>query len=358
MHTERHMFPGNNTSRGFYSYYPYIVPYSAAEHIYILKGGPGVGKSTFMRRIAEKAALLDFDIEFMHCSSDPDSLDAVFIPQKKVLVVDGTAPHVIDPKFPGAIDEIINLGDCWNQEGLKEKRAEIVSLSVEVSRIFARAYRYLNAAARIYENLEEIYSLASDKNRINLIGAEIIDTYFKDDPMTEKEGSLRRLFATAITPDGLRDYLPSALNTSRKIILKGSPGTGTEKILAKVLEDAVSRGYDTEAFYCALFPEKLEHIVIRDKDLSIATSNKYHTVPTEGFGSYDLDPYLNKDIIKAYDDYLQYNRLEFEGLLHRAIYTLSTEKIYHDRLERIYVDNMDFEKRNAYADRVIEKVFG
>jgi MoxR-like ATPase len=82
MHTERHMFPGNNTSRGFYSYYPYIVPYSAAEHIYILKGGPGVGKSTFMRRIAEKAALLDFDIEFMHCSSDPDSLDAVFIPQK------------------------------------------------------------------------------------------------------------------------------------------------------------------------------------------------------------------------------------------------------------------------------------
>ena len=350
MHIERHMFPGNNTSRGFFSNYPYIMPHSTAERIYIMKGGPGVGKSTFMRKIAQKAALLDLDIEFMHCSSDPDSLDAVVFPQKKVVILDGTSPHTVDAKYPGAVDEILNLGDCWDAKGLKEKKLEIMNLSNEVSRIFVRAYRYLNAAARIYENLEEIYTMAADKTRINIIAAEIIDQYFKDDPVKGKDGYQRRLFATAITPDGL--------NTSKKIVLKGNPGTGTEKILTKVLEAAQSRGFDTETFYCALFPEKLEHIVIAEKDLSITTSNKYHPVTADGFGSYNLDQDCNKEILKAYEDYLQYNRLEFEELLNRAIYTLNTEKAYHDRLEKIYVDNMDFNKVNKHVEELIQEIFG
>ena len=49
----RHMFPGGNTYKGFYSYYDYILPQEKANKIIILKGGPGVGKSTFMRHIAE-----------------------------------------------------------------------------------------------------------------------------------------------------------------------------------------------------------------------------------------------------------------------------------------------------------------
>lgn len=358
MHSERHMFPGGNTSRGFFSNYQYILPYSTAERIYIMKGGPGVGKSTFMKKIAQKAALLDLDVEFMHCSSDPDSLDAVVIPQKKTAILDGTAPHITDPKFPGAVDEIINLGDCWDAEGLKKKKAEIMAESIEISRIFVRAYRYLGAAARIYENLEEIYMMAADKSQVNIISAEIIDQYFKDDPVEGKEGSQRRLFASAITPDGLRHFLPTILNTTRKIILKGNPGTGTEKILNRILDASLMRGYDTETFYCALFPEKIEHIVIPAKDLSITTSNKYHTVPADGYASYNLDQYCNKEILRAYDDFLQYNRLEFEGLLNRAIFTLSSEKKYHDRLEQMYVPNMDFDKVNRHAEELIQNIFG
>lgn len=357
MHIERHMFPGNNTSRGFYSYYPYIMPHSKAERIYIIKGGPGVGKSTLMSKVAQKAALLDFNIEFMHCSSDPDSLDAVVFPQQKTLIVDGTSPHIIDPVYPGAVDEIINLGDCWNPKGLQDRKSEIMSLSNEVSRIFIRAYRYLNAAAKIYENLEEIYGLAADKTQVNTIAAEIIDLYFKDDPIIGKEGYQRRLFATAITPDGLRSHLSSVLQTSKKIILKGNPGTGIEKILAKVLDAAQSRGFDTEAFYCALFPDKLEHIVIQGKDLSITTSNKYHPVPTEGFSSYNPDQYCNKEVLKAYEDFLDYNRLEFEGLLNRAIYTLNTEKSYHDRLEKIYIANMNFDLVNKHVEDLTREIF-
>ena len=97
----RHMFPGGNTSEGFYSYYDYVLPQERAERIFILKGGPGVGKSTFMKKIAEEMLNRGYDVEYMHCSSDPSSLDGIVVPAKNVAVIDGTAPHVIDPKNPG-----------------------------------------------------------------------------------------------------------------------------------------------------------------------------------------------------------------------------------------------------------------
>ena len=39
----RKIFPGANTSNGFYSYFDYIIP-KDVKRIFCLKGGPGVGK--------------------------------------------------------------------------------------------------------------------------------------------------------------------------------------------------------------------------------------------------------------------------------------------------------------------------
>jgi uncharacterized NAD-dependent epimerase/dehydratase family protein len=90
----RHMFPGGNTSRGFFSYYDYILKQEDAARIFVIKGGPGVGKSTFMKKIAMEMVDRGYDVEFMHCSSDNNSLDGVVIPAVRVAFLDGTAPHV------------------------------------------------------------------------------------------------------------------------------------------------------------------------------------------------------------------------------------------------------------------------
>ena len=74
----RKMFPGGNTSQGFYSYYKYILS-DDAKRIFIIKGGPGTGKSNFMKRTAREMADLGYDMELHYCSSDFDSLDAIVI---------------------------------------------------------------------------------------------------------------------------------------------------------------------------------------------------------------------------------------------------------------------------------------
>ncbi|NPV30394.1 MAG: ATPase [Firmicutes bacterium] len=92
----RMVFPGGNTCLGFYSFYDNIIEEDAAR-IFVIKGGPGVGKSTFMQRIGEEMQERGYDIEFHWCSSDNESLDAVVIPALRVALIDGTAPHVAVP---------------------------------------------------------------------------------------------------------------------------------------------------------------------------------------------------------------------------------------------------------------------
>ena len=90
-------FLGANSPRGFYSLYDQLIPIEDACSVYILKGGPGCGKSTLMNRVARVAEEANLPVEYILCSGDPDSLDAIVLPTLKIALVDGTAPHAAAP---------------------------------------------------------------------------------------------------------------------------------------------------------------------------------------------------------------------------------------------------------------------
>ncbi|AOT68579.1 ATPase [Geosporobacter ferrireducens] len=89
----KRVFPGGNTAKGFYSYYDNIIG-KEANQLFIIKGGPGVGKSSFMKKIGYEMIEKGYDVEFHQCSSDNGSLDGVVVPALKVAIIDGTAPQV------------------------------------------------------------------------------------------------------------------------------------------------------------------------------------------------------------------------------------------------------------------------
>ena len=91
-------FLGANSPAGFYSLYDHLLPPERARAIYILKGGPGCGKSTLMRKIGAWAEESGLETEYILCSGDPDSLDAVVFPDKATAIVDGTAPQGVVPQ--------------------------------------------------------------------------------------------------------------------------------------------------------------------------------------------------------------------------------------------------------------------
>lgn len=87
-------FLGANSPSGFYSLYDQLIDLETARSVYLLKGGPGCGKSSLMRRVARHAEAAGCAVEYIICSGDPDSLDAIVIPELSAALVDATAPHV------------------------------------------------------------------------------------------------------------------------------------------------------------------------------------------------------------------------------------------------------------------------
>ena len=119
-------FLGANSSAGFRSLYENFTAPEGNFDILVLKGGPGVGKSSFMKYIGSRAEEAGEDVEYIWCSGDPDSLDAVRLPRVGVIAVDGTSPHVVEPQYPAAVDRYVNLGQFYHIETCKQRREEIL----------------------------------------------------------------------------------------------------------------------------------------------------------------------------------------------------------------------------------------
>ena len=140
-------FLAANSGKGFYSLYDGF-PERRGVFVSIIKGGPGIGKSGFMRRISAAAKQSGLDTEEIICSGDPDSLDALYIPALGRAWMDGTAPHVREPKVFAADAGYEDLGRfCAHPLGKND-----AALAREIDRgykaVYAQAYRLLSAAAQ------------------------------------------------------------------------------------------------------------------------------------------------------------------------------------------------------------------
>ena len=112
-----------NSFKGFFSYFDELIRDTSLESVYLIKGGPGCGKSTLMKKIANEFDNKGYTIEKIYCSSDPDSLDGVKINELNKVIIDATPPHSFDMKYPGIIDNIIDISQFWNTENLKKQKA-------------------------------------------------------------------------------------------------------------------------------------------------------------------------------------------------------------------------------------------
>lgn len=352
----KHLFPGGNTSLGFFSYYSDIITQEEADRLIIIKGGPGVGKSTFMKKVGEELLDKGYDVEFLHCSSDNNSLDGIKIPELKIAFIDGTAPHMVDPKNPGAVDYILNFGEYWDEKGIRVHKEDIIKTNKEIGAIFARAYKYLKAAYAVYQDSMVINNLALNKGKLNIRTSELISEIFGSLEPVSEEGKLRSLFASAMTPKGLYNYLDNVLTAEVIYEIKGGIGSCEEKILEKIKVASLERGFYTEAYYCALNPYKLEHLLIPELNVAITTSNSYHSTSVEKYSSIDMKDFLNQDVLSAHIEDLEQNTREFDNLLNIALNTISRAKALHDRLETYYIPNINFNAIDICFTETMEKI--
>lgn len=356
--SKRYYFPGGNTSKGFYSYYDNILSQQEASKIYCLKGGPGTGKSTFMKKIGEEMLKEGCDVDFLLCSSDPDSLDGIVIKGKNAAVIDGTAPHTVDPKNPGAVDVIVNLGEYWNEKGIREKKDEILITNDNIKRCFSEAYKYIRAAAEVYKSIEDIYSMVSKKEEMYKNTAGLIYKELSHKELSLEKGREKKFFASAITPKGMKNTAETLIKRCSNVyILKTPVGMNGNVILEGFKDNAVMRGLDVEIYYCPLNPDrKIEHIVIPQISTAIVTSNEYHEISSVSASIIDMRLYLRYDLLEDNKHTVEKGLEKMRELLDMAVSCLKDAKASHDVLEEIYISNMNFDLTEEKRIEILEEI--
>ncbi len=211
-------FAAANGFYGFRSYFGTVFDRKEFDRVYILKGGPGTGKSTIMKRILAAFEDVGFDCEIILCSSDPSSLDGVIIKRNgaKAAILDGTAPHEEDTRYPGAIDEIINLGEAWNSKTLINGRNEIVNLSEKKKQHNRLAACYLEIAGQaFYKRLDLIRNAYTGTDKYKICDAII-------DKAEKTSGRKRSLLLSGFSKQG---YLRLQSNAKNTLSITGKHGS-------------------------------------------------------------------------------------------------------------------------------------
>ncbi|MFU0823608.1 PRK06851 family protein [Clostridium sp.] len=351
----RHFFPGSNTSKGFYSFYRYILPQETARRIFCIKGGPGTGKSSFMKRIGQYFNEKGYDVEYHHCSSDNNSLDGVVIKGLNVAFIDATAPHIVDPISPGAVDEILNFGDCWNERGMSDYRNSIMSINKQIGKTFKRAYRYIGASKTIHDDWSFYNNEALNNSKLNLFKEDLKNEIFGDIPISNT-GIDRHLFATAFTPNGIVTYIDSIYkNYKRVYVLNGEPGTGKTSVLSYICDEALKRDLSVEVYHDPLIPERIEHLLIPNLSIALLTSNEINNRNFVG-SQIDMKDFLNKRLLDKSSEEITEARDTFYLLLNKGLSIISKAKALHDELEKCYIPNMDFDKVDNKFNEIITRL--
>ncbi len=120
----------------------------------IIKGRSGSGKSTLMRKIVKHGKSLGLHVRSFPCGLDPDSLDMVVLPELGYAILDGTAPHVINPTRKG--DHVIDMFErCMDPEVEKTYENELEDLSSEYIKKMKSGTEGLKLMNKLESQLDE-----------------------------------------------------------------------------------------------------------------------------------------------------------------------------------------------------------
>ena len=284
----RKMFAGTNSPMGFIDFFDNIMPPPAARRRYFLKGSSGSGKSTLMKAVAAALEENGHVTERFYCSNDAQSLDAVTVPAIGLCVLDATAPHARDPEICGAVDVLIDLGQFLNAGKLAGHVDELITLGRRKKALYQDAADYL---AKI--------NIAAER------------------PAPPMANDVRRLFASAITPDGVVDLAAECFRgaTQRKL--------ASQADLLTMLGMLRDEGHDVECFHNPLNPAEIQYLHI--PVLKMAFYVEMPSLPQNAKSQLDI-----------------------------AVEKFAAGRQIHAKIEEIYVAAMDFGGVDAIRDCIIE----
>ena len=339
-------FIASNSSEGFCSYYDDAFEQSKFTKIYVIKGGSGTGKAFFMKEVARAAEARGFSVRYIYCSSDASSLDGIIIKEPKIAVLDGTAPHVVEPRLIGACESIVNLGAFLNEELLSKSREVIESINLEKKRGFERAYRSLRSYRALSENAEDLVKPCLKFEKVRKYASKFAEN------LTGESGAEEHLLTRSIGMRGLSSFDTYFENAT--VYYEVNDYFESAHIMMREIYSVLKqKNIDLKISNNPIISSRLDALCAVSSGLTFEigngmvdgarTVNMKRFVDTERIGKIRQE---YRFVIRARDEVLELALAEFEKI-----------KKYHFILEEIYGSAMDFSAKEQYTHEFCDKIF-
>lgn len=343
-------FLGSNTKEGFIPLFEELRNPIEGKRLYIIKGGPGSGKSSLMRRIAKVLEKMKHSMEYIHCASDPGSLDAFIDHSSAIAMVDGTSPHMMDPKYPGAYDVIINMADCWDDRALLEKKNNIIPLSKTISTYHYMATSCISSAAALLNSNMHIARPYVDQDAINEFVIKLVKKLKDSKVGTEK----KRLLSAASVGETVF-FGETIEELSRTIyVIPDMWGAASDLLLSRLHQATTLLGLEQIICYCSFqTPNKIDHIIYPSAGITVTTANYFHSIKNN---KHDIIEGLIPSIPDSLQEQMSLHLNKAKELIDMACIHIKDAKLLHDDLEAFYVKAMDFSKVDTIYERIINEI--
>lgn len=364
--TKTSLFAAANTALGFRSFFGTLFSPDSGEwqKIYILKGGPGTGKSGFMKACADCAEKHGLSVERFFCSSDPASLDGIRIPETGTAILDGTPPHCTDPIHPGAVEEIINLGMFFDAERLRENLPAIRSLQEAGAAAHRLASRYLRAAGELREGQKKLAAPAYLEEKAKKAAYRLL----RGKSAAKKGGAGTGIPSVFRAYDGI-PLLESAVSTRGIVHLPTAEGLAAQRFLLpdqrrlapfflRTLADAAEeRGIPVIRFGTPLDPDETEGVFFpEDGGGTFYYSDRYGMYSAEDRVLHTERFFDAAKLAQTREKY-RFAKKCIASLTEGACDALREAGSIHDELETYYTAAMDFSAKEAFQRRFLRAMF-
>ncbi len=261
----------------------------------------------------------------------------------------------MEPRFPAAVECIVNLGECYDTHAIAQQKEEIISLIDSKHPPYERVARCLQAARAVQD---EAFDTVIDGDVLSKIARRARGIIAREIKQGDG-GAIKKRFLSGITPAGLVCHFDTARALCPHLyILNDSYGLA-HFLLAPLLAAAQQAGQDGYACYCPLNPEhKLEHLLLPSLGVGFVTSSDLYPFEGESYRRIRLDACLDPERIRASRTRLRFLRKTQNALLEDAVGALESAKGIHDTLEGLYNPHVDFARVYALADATAREILG
>ncbi|MCI8622747.1 MAG: hypothetical protein HFG26_03700 [Provencibacterium sp.] len=310
-----------------------------------------------MKRIAQAAGGEEETVEEIYCSSDCGSLDGVILHNRQLSVADGTPPHLLEPKCPGAYDHILNLCACWDAGKLRAHREEILRLTRRISSLHALSTRFLAAYAALAEDTRLLALENTNLEKIREHAARLAAREMRRQAGRKPREDVR--FLSGITDKGIVVFEETACALAERIyVIEDDYGVASRLLLQELRAHALEQGYDVVSCYCPLDPAgKLEHLFIPALSLGFMTSNRRHPLTVTPYRVLHARRFTDMEALRSRKQRLSFTRKAGAEMLRQAVDYLAEAKALHDELESYYIGAMDYQALDAFAEKTIRDLF-